>query len=96
MRLSAELDFAIDAKTAAAIAKDAAQLEKISKERIRDELVRILESDRPMQALYVAQKLGILKYVIPELEEAIGVDQNQAHSFDVFEHLLRSSSARCR
>jgi poly(A) polymerase/tRNA nucleotidyltransferase (CCA-adding enzyme) len=38
----------------------------------------------------VAQKLGILKYVIPELEESIGVEQNQAHSFDVFEHLLRS------
>ena len=43
-----------------------------------------------MQALFVAQKLGILRYVIPELEEGIGVDQNQAHSFDVFEHLLRS------
>jgi len=43
-----------------------------------------------MQALFVAQKLGILKYVVPELENAIGVDQNQAHSFDVFEHLLRS------
>jgi len=90
IRLSAELDFAIEGKTASAIAKDASQLGKISKERIRDELVRILMSDRPMQALFVAQKLGILKYVIPELEEAIGIDQNQAHSFDVFEHLLRS------
>ena len=36
------------------------------------------------------KKLGILKYVIPELEEGIGCAQNQAHSFDVFEHLLRS------
>jgi poly(A) polymerase/tRNA nucleotidyltransferase (CCA-adding enzyme) len=43
-----------------------------------------------MQALYVAQKLGILKHIIPELEEGIGCAQNQAHSFDVFEHLLRS------
>jgi putative nucleotidyltransferase with HDIG domain len=90
IRFSAELDFALDAKTAAAIAKDADRLGKISKERIRDEFVRILESDRPMQAMYVAQKLGILKYVIPQLEEAIGVEQNQAHSYDVFEHLLRS------
>ncbi len=90
IRFSAELDFAIDATTAAAIARDSGELAKISKERIRDELVRTLESDRPMQALFVAQKLGILKYIIPELEEAIGVDQNQAHSFDVFEHLLRS------
>ena len=43
-----------------------------------------------MQAIYVAQKLGISKYIIPELDESIGVEQNQAHSFDVFEHLLRS------
>ncbi|OGG58720.1 hypothetical protein A3C86_02005 [Candidatus Kaiserbacteria bacterium RIFCSPHIGHO2_02_FULL_49_16] len=90
VRISAELDFAIEAGTAAGIAQNAKQLEKISRERVRDELVRILMSPRPMQALYVAQKLGILRYVIPELEDAIGVDQNQAHSFDVFEHLLRS------
>ncbi|MDO8481919.1 MAG: CCA tRNA nucleotidyltransferase [bacterium] len=90
VRISAELDFAIDAGTATGIAASAQQLEKISRERVRDELIRILMSPRPMQALYVAQKLGILRYVISELEEGIGVDQNKAHSFDVFEHLMRS------
>ena len=90
VRLSAELDFAIDAQTAAGIAANAPQLAKISKERIRDELVRILMSPRPMQAIYVAQKLGILTYILPSIEAGIGIDQNQAHSFDVFEHLLRS------
>ncbi|MDO8561976.1 MAG: CCA tRNA nucleotidyltransferase, partial [bacterium] len=90
VRISAELDFAIDTATAVGISTNAQQLEKISRERVRDELLRILMSPRPMQALYVAQKLGILKYVIPELEDGIGIDQNQAHSFDVFEHLMRS------
>jgi len=90
IRLSAELDFAIDGATAAGIAANAAQLEKISRERVRDELSKTLQSNTPMQALYVAQKLGILKYIIPELEEGIGCDQNQAHSYDVFEHLMRS------
>lgn len=90
IRLAAELDFALDGSTAQGIANSAAQLENISKERIRDEFIRILESDRPMQALFVAQKLGILKYLLQELEEGIGCAQNQAHSFDVFEHLLRS------
>lgn len=90
VRISAELDFAIEAKTAEGIAENAGQLAKISRERVRDELIRILMSPRPMQALYVAQKLGILKYVIPELEEGMGVAQNQAHAFDVFEHLMRS------
>jgi tRNA nucleotidyltransferase (CCA-adding enzyme) len=90
VRLSAELDFAIDSETAAGIATNASQLAKISKERIRDELIRILMSPRPMQAIYVAQKIGILKHIVPEIEQGIGIDQNQAHSFDVFEHLLRS------
>jgi tRNA nucleotidyltransferase (CCA-adding enzyme) len=90
VRLSAELDFTLDTKTAEGIAAQAAQLQKISRERVRDELVRVLQSDKPMQALYVAQKLGILKYVMPELEEGIGCAQNQAHSYDVFEHLMRA------
>ena len=90
VRLAAELEFSIDPGTAAAIATDAALLEKISRERVRDEFIRILESPRPMQALYVAQKLGVLKYIIPELEQGIGCAQNKAHAFDVFEHLLRS------
>lgn len=90
IRLSAELDFTIDSDALAAISTQASQLEKISRERIRDEFTRTLMSPRPLQALYVAQKLGILKYIIPELEDGIGCAQNQAHSFDVFEHLMRS------
>jgi putative nucleotidyltransferase with HDIG domain len=90
IRIAAELDFVIDSGTAAGITNNARNLEQISKERIRDELVRILESDQPMQAIFIAQKLGILKYVVPELEEGIGVAQNQAHSFEVFEHALRT------
>lgn len=90
VRLSAELGFTIEPATLAGIAANAAQLGKISKERIRDELVKILCTDEPMQALYIAQKVGLLAYIIPELEEGIGCTQNQAHAFDVFEHLLRS------
>lgn len=90
VRLSAELDFTIDTETMAGIATQATQLEKISKERVQGELVRIIMSPRPMQALFVAQKLGLIPYIIPELEEGIGCDQNQAHSYDVFEHLLRT------
>jgi tRNA nucleotidyltransferase (CCA-adding enzyme) len=90
VRLSAELDFTLDSSTLAGIAAQASQLEKISRERVRDELVRVLQSNKPMQALYVAQKLELLKYIVPELEEGIGCAQNQAHSYDVFEHLMRA------
>ncbi len=90
VRLSAELDFTIDSQTAEGIVKNAEKLSSISRERVRDEFVRILESDRPMQALYVSEKLGILRFLVPESREGIGCAQNQAHSFDVFEHSLRA------
>lgn len=90
IRLSAELEFVIESDTAVAIHETAENLAKISKERIRDELIRILETKVPMSALSIALKLGLLTYIIPDLERGIGVDQNQAHSYDVFEHNVRA------
>ena len=90
VRIAAELNFTIEEKTKEAIAKNAAQLAKISKERIRDEFVRIVNSPHPMKALLLAHSLGLLGYIVPELEQGIGIEQNQAHSYDVFEHNLRA------
>lgn len=90
IRISAELDFVIEEATKVAMAKNASQLGKISKERIRDEFMRILNSQKPMKALIVAQSMGLLRYIAPDLEQGIGVEQNQAHSYDVFEHNIRS------
>lgn len=90
VRLSAELNFALDGETAAAISRNASNLGTISKERIRDEFIRILQSKEPMMAIVVCQKLGILRYIAPDLERGVGIAQNQAHKYDVFEHLIRT------
>ena len=90
VRLVAELGFALDSDTAAGIASKSANLEHVSRERIRDEFVRILLSDQPMMALVLAHQLGLLRFIAPDLIRGIGIDQNQAHSYDVFEHNLRS------
>jgi tRNA nucleotidyltransferase (CCA-adding enzyme) len=90
VRLIAELEFALDTDTAAAIQAKAPNLGLISRERIRDEFVRILESNQPMMALVLAHQLGILEYIAPDLIRGIGIDQNQAHSYDVFEHNMRA------
>ncbi len=90
VRIAAQIGFAIEPTTLAAMGECAGQLEKISKERVRDEFVRILNTSQPKEALILSQKLGILKYIVPELEEGIGIDQNQAHKYDVYEHNLRS------
>jgi poly(A) polymerase/tRNA nucleotidyltransferase (CCA-adding enzyme) len=90
IRISAELGFEIEEKTKKAIKKDAKMLEKIAKERIKDEFIRIIMSNRPMESLELAHEMGVLQFVVPELEEGIGANQNQAHSFTVWEHNLRS------
>jgi poly(A) polymerase/tRNA nucleotidyltransferase (CCA-adding enzyme) len=90
VRFVAELGLAIDTDTAAAIKQNAENLGAISRERIRDELVRILNSTNPMGALTLALQLGILEFIAPDLIRGVGVEQNQAHSYDVFGHLMRS------
>lgn len=90
VRLVAELGFGIDGDTAAAISENSKHLSHVSRERVRDELVRILNSDQPMNALTLAQQLGILEHIVPDLIRGIGVEQNQAHSYDVFGHNLRT------
>lgn len=90
VRLAVELDFIIESDTMSAIAENSVNLSRISKERIRDEFVRILNSKHPMQGIVFLEKLGMLPYVAPDLLRGIGVAQNQAHAFDVYEHLLRT------
>ncbi|MFA5838872.1 MAG: CCA tRNA nucleotidyltransferase [Candidatus Paceibacterota bacterium] len=90
IRLASELGFLINKETEKYIKKLSKNLKTISKERIRDEFVKIMMSDRPMFGLETANRLDVLKYIIPEIEEGLGIKQNQAHSYDVWEHSLRS------
>ncbi len=90
VRFSSELDFVIDGETFNAMFKLADNLSKISKERIRDEFIKIINSNGAMQAIIILQKLGMLKYISKDLADSVGVEQNGHHTYDVFEHLLRS------
>lgn len=90
IRLFSELGFAINYETMTAVSKKAPMLKKISAERIRDEFNRIILSERPDEGLALMHQLGVLTHIIPELEEGVGVGQNQAHAYTVWEHLLRT------
>jgi poly(A) polymerase len=89
VRFAAQLDFAIEPKTAQAIANQAQTLEKISRERIRDEMNKILLSPQPPLGLRLMVDLGLMQWVIPELLELRGVSQRPVHSKDVFAHTLQ-------
>ncbi len=82
--------FAIEDKTAKAIEQNAGLLEYIAKERIRDELTKLLMAEGAVQGIVDMQKFGLLKFVFPELEEGIGVGQNKHHIYTVYEHNLKS------
>lgn len=90
VRLMSQLDFDIHPVTRESIEKNAHLLKNISMERIRDEFVKLIMTDFPMRGLILMKETGVLQYVVPELERGIGVEQNQAHSFDVWEHNLRT------
>ena len=90
IRFRAELDFEIEHGTEKAILENGHLLKKISKERIRDEFSKIIMSDKPMDGIVSMKKLGLLPFVIPELEKTIGVEQGGAHAYDVWEHSLRT------
>ena len=90
VRLHVELGFPLDSETEKSILENKDILKEISRERIRDELVKIIMSANPGGGLMILKKLGLLEYIIPELEEGIGVEQNKAHTFDVWTHLLKT------
>ncbi len=90
VRISAELGFAIEKGTLEALRKHAPLLGHIARERIRDEFVRIIMSDEPMNSLILCRELGILPFIAPELEEGVGIEQTKTHAYNVWEHLLHT------
>jgi len=90
IRLAVQLGFAIEEHTYSAIKELSKDIKKISIERIRDEFEKIIMTENPKKGIELLHESGLLMYFIPELEKGIGVNQNQAHKYDVWEHLLRS------
>ena len=90
VRFAAVLGFAIEPATFAAIQKLAPNIHRISAERIRDELFRLLtEAPRAGAALQLLRDAGLLKENLPEIEALVGVEQPpEFHpEGDVFTHV---------
>jgi len=90
VRFSMELEFEIELNTRRAMVKLAGGLEEIAKERVRDELVKILMTPNAAKGIILLEELDLLRYVLPELREGIGVGQNKHHIYTVFEHNVRA------
>jgi len=90
VRLAVVTGFKIEKNTAEAIQKNANLLKYISCERIQEELKKIILSPWPAEGIEMLRKLGLLEYVIPHLEEGVGVEQNWHHLYSVYQHAVLS------
>lgn len=89
VRFSTTLGFEIEEMTLKASKEMGYLLERISAERIRVELFKILLSKQPSYGIKLLYSLNILEIIIPELIESVGFNQhNPHHELDVFNHIL--------
>jgi poly(A) polymerase/tRNA nucleotidyltransferase (CCA-adding enzyme) len=86
IRFSAQLGFELEPKTQRAIVKLAGSIKFVSAERIRDELIKILASSKPAEGIMLLHECKLLQYILPELEQGVGVDQSRHHIYPVFKH----------
>ena len=89
LRFSHAFGLTIMSETMESMRRCAAGLEAVSRERIRDEVLKLLgDCERPSAAFRRMHELGALPFVLPELEPCFGFPQNKHHEFDVAEHSL--------
>ena len=88
IRFASRYGWDIEPKTYESMKKYVDRLEIISKERIKDEFNKILLSDNAVMGIRTLCDIGAMKYIIPEVDEMIGMEQNAFHFGDVFKHTM--------
>jgi len=89
IRLACELDFKIDKVTLQAIEENSSLIKKVSPERIRDEFIKILLSNYSRRGFKLLYRLGLLRFIIPELQKYAGIyRENFREGEDLLEHTL--------
>jgi putative nucleotidyltransferase with HDIG domain len=88
LRFASQLGFTLEESTLGAIPGALPVTARVSPERIRDELEKIIASPKPSTALLLMEKTGLLELLLPELAHCRGVEQKGFHRFDVLDHSL--------
>lgn len=95
-RFAAQLGFSVEEPTRRAIPGSLDILAKVSAERVRDEILKIIDAPLPSVGFALMKDTGILAVVLPELMEGEGVPQGSFHCHDVFRHSLYACDAAPR
>ncbi|MBL8166456.1 MAG: HD domain-containing protein [Anaerolineae bacterium] len=88
VRQSVQFGLRIEPQTLADVRNSAAELKRISSERLRDELFKTLALPRPVAALRVLDALGLLPTLIPETVALHDLPQSPPHIYDAWTHTL--------
>lgn len=88
IRFAVKYDFKFNTEVLKSIKEHADLINDISNERVRDELDKILLSPNPDKGIRLLKITGLLKHVIKELDDAVGMTQNKYHKHDVFRHSM--------
>jgi tRNA nucleotidyltransferase/poly(A) polymerase len=93
VRIASQLGFNIESQTLKAIQDNAANIKKISAERIHDELLKMFSSQFPADGYLLLHNSGLGQELLPEMEATFGVEQKSPgrhHVFDVGTHCVES------
>lgn len=93
VRIASDLGFTIEEDTFEAIKKNAPLIQKIAKERIKEELFKLLKSPNPYEGIINLKDSGLMEEILPEMIKCFGVEQKSPgrhHVYDVGTHLLMS------
>jgi tRNA nucleotidyltransferase (CCA-adding enzyme) len=93
VRQATQLGFEVDAATLAAIPATLDVFRKVSAERVRDELLKLLVAPAPSRGVELMRQTGLLAEVLPELSATFGCRQNRYHKHDVYQHSLATLDA---
>jgi poly(A) polymerase len=89
VRFAAQLDFQIEPATFAAVQQHAEKINRVSAERIRDELLKLFRPPHAARGLDLLRDSGLLAHVLPEMMLTIGCEQSPEYhpEGDVYKHI---------
>ena len=90
IRIATELAFTIEETTFQAIKENAHLINEIAKERVRDELIKIVRTRHAADGFLFLYNTGLLEHIIPEIIKGYGLEQSGHHTTDVWTHSLMS------
>ena len=91
IRLAAELDFEVSPGVMEAIQENSGLIKNVAWERIRDEMSKLLISERPKLGVELLRRSTLLGYIRPELLETVDVAQGEGHLWTVYRHSLEAA-----